>query len=82
MTYKPFLPSFFNPIYVSYNCQIKMFTWCLEGSTFPIRMAHPFVACPPFDNFKTSPTYMLFQVLKMTTMTRQNTKFPPIARLT
>ena len=43
--------------------QIKIFTWCLEGSTFSIKWFHPFVAYPPFDNFKIPPAYMLFQVL-------------------
>ena len=62
----------------SCNCQIKTFTLCPEGPTF---WSHPFVAGVPFDNFKIPPNlYTLSSLINMTTMIRQNNKFPPTAR--
>ena len=40
---------------LAYNCQIKIFTWCLEGSTSPIKMVLFLFGLPPYDNFKISP---------------------------
>ena len=71
----------------SYSCQIKIFTWCLEGSTSPIKMVESLFGfpCPPpspYDNFTTSPTYMyaLPSPINMTNMIRQHAMFLSTAR--
>ena len=39
----------------SSNCKIKIFTWCLEGSTPPIKMVSSLHGLPPYNDFKVSP---------------------------
>ena len=60
------------------NAKLKSLHGVLRDQLPTEKWSHPFVACPPFDNFKIlTPTYMLFQY--DSNMIRQNTKFPPTA---
>ena len=84
MKYKHFPAPFFNhfiqpgPPTVA---KLKFLYGALKGQLCPLKWSHPWwLAPPPFDNFKVLPPPNLCALPRptnMTTMIRQNTKFPP-----
>ena len=84
MKYKHFPAPFFNHFIQPSPptiAKLKSLHGALTGQLPPIKWSHPFVVCHSFDNFKISPNlYALPSPINMTTMIKQNTKFPPTAR--
>ena len=86
MKYKHFSAPFFNHFMQPSPPTIaksKSIHGVMRGQLFPWKWSHPFVACPSFDNFKIPPPPNLHGLptpINMTTMIKQNTKFPPTAR--
>ena len=76
----PFFNHFIEPSPLAI-AKLKFLHCVLRCRLLPLKWSHPFVACPPFHDFKIPPSlYALASPINMTTMIRQNTKFPLTAR--